>query len=307
MPRPGSALGARPKAPKRAAPPARAQAAPLARAGTVWSAPVWASDTSSRGGAACGDGSGPARSSSGAAGPGSDRGPSGLRASLHRAGPGRARLVQAPTAGSCCRTAARTLHSCWRPADTFDREGCTSGNVTRPRCETPGPNPFRCPGARRQGAAGRTTDEALAPMDNLAAALVWRCNRADVPGPPAAARDAPVPEAGCAQLLRRGLTGVRQEPAAHVLTVLPHTPSRHVRDDVKNLDDQDAAWRSARGEPATARTASAPSRRPTGSAHAGSVTASAPEAATASRPFRVTLLMRFPAFQTWSRAFARTG
>ncbi|GAA2594492.1 hypothetical protein GCM10010424_49540 [Streptomyces lienomycini] len=42
-------------------------------------------------------------------------------------------------------------------------------------------------------------------------------------------------------------------------------------------------------------------------AYAGIVTASAPDAATASTPFRVTLLMRFPAFQTWSRAFARTG
>ncbi len=58
------------------------------------------------------------------------------------------------------------------------------------------------------------------------------------------------------------------------------------------------------GEPAADPSAAAPSDA---KADPGTVTAQAPEAATASTPYRVTLLIGFPAFQTWSRALARTG
>ncbi|CAM5288741.1 hypothetical protein STENM36S_09253 [Streptomyces tendae] len=105
--------------------------------------------------------------------------------------------------------------------------------------------------------------------------------------------DAPVSEV-LAQLLPAA--GLRS-PAT--FTVLPHTLT----------GTSTGSWTVlpaiSPGEPAADPSAPAPSDA--NAAHAGSVTASAPEAATASRPFRVTLLMRFPAFQTWSRAFARTG
>ncbi|GHD86013.1 hypothetical protein GCM10010508_11850 [Streptomyces naganishii JCM 4654] len=60
------------------------------------------------------------------------------------------------------------------------------------------------------------------------------------------------------------------------------------------------------GEPTAAPSAAAPPSA--ANADTGTAIAIAPEAAaTAMTPFRVTRFIGFPAFQTWSRALARTG